>query len=119
MTHILEALKDNLKLFELKQDSFSDVVPEIEKMYQKRASKMDTLSSEKKNEGGPRKQKINQNASKRPATVRNNTIPNVAKDNAKANEKKRINNVINANKNSVTSNEETKQENKQIVNRTR
>lgn len=80
MTHILEALKENLKLFEMKQDSYSDVVPELERMFEKESSKIeDNPSPNTKSTKSPKssKQKVSKSPVKKsvspPATNKNST----------------------------------------------
>lgn len=73
MTDILDSLKNNLKLFELKQDSYSDVVPELEKMCQKNSSKVDNCLTPPKSTTPP---KTKQNRPVSPANNKNNAKPN-------------------------------------------
>lgn len=99
MTHILDALKDNLILFEQKQDSFSDVVPELEKTYHKHSSKIDTRLStlskkqENVNSANPRR---NEKSLKKTATSNNNVKTSNARLNTnKTNDNNNVNKNLN------------------------
>lgn len=75
MTHILEALKENVRLFEQKKDSFSDVVPDLEKIYQKTSNKtVKQIGVKNKNRLQPSKKvnNNNQKSLKKPSVVEKN-----------------------------------------------